>query len=113
MVPGSGDRRSLDVGGTEGQTWVGSDSDRARTSSPGPWPLALWTWLYIGWSLAPVILLMRLTFADPRADSVTERRERGIIPNAKAVELDVFDWVALFSLTTAPDHPQPPHRNRP
>jgi 23S rRNA (adenine-N6)-dimethyltransferase len=39
-------------------------------------------------------------------------RERGITPSAKAIELDVFDWVALFSLTPAPDHPQPQRQNR-
>lgn len=32
------------------------------------WPLAAWTWLYAAWSLAPVLLLLRLAFADPSAE---------------------------------------------
>lgn len=50
-------------------------------------------------------------------DRVPERalkrtaRERGITPAAKVIELDVFDWVALFSRRPAPGHSQPPHRN--
>jgi len=28
-------------------------------------------------------------------------RERGIVPQSKATYLDVFDWVALFTLATA------------
>ena len=43
-------------------------------------------------------------------------RERGIAPSAKASDLDVFDWVALFSLVRAsgyfPFHASPPSARR-
>lgn len=46
--------------------WSGTGS---RSNPQGrTWPLATWTWIYVGWSLLPVLLLLRLAFADPAAE---------------------------------------------